>query len=175
MADKKLNEVSTATDGAYVYAEDASGNQIKISKADLATVVAGLIGLSSGTKKGLLPAGYLTFVSAYNYALYKIVVNNASWQRKTCLIKGSYNAKPIDIVVGTYGSENVNSFSVVVSSAFSIPSHIKFYKKANEVFVLFNIASGDLNYAWITTDSLVTQVSIGNSDIIDDTYTEVTY
>lgn len=43
MADKKLNAVSTANDGAYIYAEDASGNQIKISKADLATVVAALI------------------------------------------------------------------------------------------------------------------------------------
>lgn len=40
MADKKLNELTTASDGAYVYAEDASGNQIKISKADLASVVA---------------------------------------------------------------------------------------------------------------------------------------
>lgn len=40
MADKKLNAVSTASDGAYIYAEDASGNQIKISKADLASVVA---------------------------------------------------------------------------------------------------------------------------------------
>lgn len=45
MADKKLNAVSTASDGAYIYAEDASGNQIKISKADLASVVAGLLGI----------------------------------------------------------------------------------------------------------------------------------
>lgn len=43
MADKKLNAVSTASDGAYIYAEDASGNQIKISKADLASVVAGVM------------------------------------------------------------------------------------------------------------------------------------
>lgn len=137
--------------------------------------MAGLIGPSSGTKQGLLPAGYLISVSAHNYTLYKIIVNNTSWQRRTCLIKGSYNARPIDIIVGTYGSENVNSFSVVVSSALDIPSHIKFYKKANEVFVFFNAQEGDLNTAWITTNSLVTLVSIGNPDIIDDTYTEVTY
>lgn len=47
MADKKLNAVSTASDGAYIYAEDASGNQIKISKADLATVVAEIIGFNN--------------------------------------------------------------------------------------------------------------------------------
>lgn len=50
MADKRLNDLSTATDGAYIYAEDASGNQIKIAKADLATVVAGLLGGPLATK-----------------------------------------------------------------------------------------------------------------------------
>lgn len=59
MADKKLNDLTTASDGAYVYAEDASGNQIKISKADLASVVAGVIGLVGESKSGLLPAGVL--------------------------------------------------------------------------------------------------------------------
>ena len=43
MADKKMNDFPTAADGAFVYAEDANGNQIKISKADLASVVAGLV------------------------------------------------------------------------------------------------------------------------------------
>lgn len=43
MADKKMNDFATATDGAYIYAESSSGEQIKISKADLASVVAGLI------------------------------------------------------------------------------------------------------------------------------------
>ena len=56
MADKKLNAVSTASDGAYVYAEDANGNQIKISKADLASVVAELIGTATTSKRGLMPS-----------------------------------------------------------------------------------------------------------------------
>lgn len=46
MADKKMNEFATASDGAYIYAESASGEQIKISKADLASVVAELLSLS---------------------------------------------------------------------------------------------------------------------------------
>ena len=50
MADKKMNDFATATDGAYIYAESASGEQIKISKADLATVVAGLLGNPLGTR-----------------------------------------------------------------------------------------------------------------------------
>ena len=43
MSDKKMNDFPTAADGAFVYAEDANGNQIKISKADLASVVAELL------------------------------------------------------------------------------------------------------------------------------------
>lgn len=53
MADKKLNAVSTAKDGAYIYAEDASGNQIKISKADLATVVAGMMSINLANGRDL--------------------------------------------------------------------------------------------------------------------------
>lgn len=41
MADKKLNSVSPVTDAAYVYAETSNGDTVKISKADLASVVAG--------------------------------------------------------------------------------------------------------------------------------------
>ena len=55
MADKKLNAVSTASDGAYIYAEDASGNQIKISKADLASVVAGVMKIA--LKESSVPSG----------------------------------------------------------------------------------------------------------------------
>jgi len=40
MADKKLNELATASDGAYIYAETSDGAQVRISKADLASVVA---------------------------------------------------------------------------------------------------------------------------------------
>lgn len=39
MADKKMNDFAKATDGAYIYAEAASGGQIKISKADLANLI----------------------------------------------------------------------------------------------------------------------------------------
>lgn len=42
MADRTLNEISSATDFANAYTEDASGNQVKISKADMASVLAGV-------------------------------------------------------------------------------------------------------------------------------------
>ena len=40
MTDRTLNEISSATDFANAYTEDASGNQVKISKADMASVLA---------------------------------------------------------------------------------------------------------------------------------------
>ena len=42
MADKKLSSVSAVSDMNFVYAETSSGETVKISKADLASVVAGL-------------------------------------------------------------------------------------------------------------------------------------
>lgn len=35
MADKKMNQFTTATDGAYIYAEASDGSQVKISKSDI--------------------------------------------------------------------------------------------------------------------------------------------
>ena len=42
MSDVRLNDKSVASDAAYIYAETASGEQVRISKADLAAVVAEL-------------------------------------------------------------------------------------------------------------------------------------
>lgn len=43
MADKKLSSVSAVSDMNYVYAETSTGETVKISKADLASVVAELL------------------------------------------------------------------------------------------------------------------------------------
>lgn len=58
MADKKLNEVTKVTDMAYVPVIMADGSIGQIAKADLASVVAGLIGNASYSKTGLMPSGY---------------------------------------------------------------------------------------------------------------------
>ena len=62
MADKKMNELGTASDAAYIYAETSSGEQIRISKADLASVVAGLF------TKGHSYIGNIDDISDYMWA-----------------------------------------------------------------------------------------------------------
>lgn len=44
MSDRKLSSVSAVSDMNFVYAETSTGETVKISKADLASVVAGIIG-----------------------------------------------------------------------------------------------------------------------------------
>ena len=91
MSDVRLNDKSVASDAAYIYAETASGEQVRISKADLATVVAGIIGISNfygglvlGTLKNsvveiakevinALPFGEGTFVVRHKYAGERLV------------------------------------------------------------------------------------------------------
>ena len=58
MADKKLNEVTKVTDMAYVPVIMSDGSIGQIAKADLASVVAGLIGNANYSKTGLMPLGY---------------------------------------------------------------------------------------------------------------------
>lgn len=47
MADKKLSSVNSVSDASFIYAETSSGETVKISKADLASVVAGVMGYDS--------------------------------------------------------------------------------------------------------------------------------
>lgn len=42
MADKQMNQFTTATDGAYIYAEASNGSQVKIAKADLINAIGGI-------------------------------------------------------------------------------------------------------------------------------------
>lgn len=60
MADKKLSSVSAVSDMNFVYAETSTGETVKISKADLASVVAGLIDFNASTQfkeRGLISSG----------------------------------------------------------------------------------------------------------------------
>lgn len=40
--DKKMNQFTSATDGAYIYAEAANGSQVKIDKIRLADILGGV-------------------------------------------------------------------------------------------------------------------------------------
>ena len=43
MADRKLNDLTIAKDGSYIYAEASDGKQIKIAKADVASILATIV------------------------------------------------------------------------------------------------------------------------------------
>ena len=93
MADKKLNSVSPVTDAAYVYAETSNGDTVKISKADLASVVAGLIPTATFTRKGLASVEMVNVLpkstNTNNTNLYMEVFNHpVSFKGAFILISG---------------------------------------------------------------------------------------
>lgn len=49
-----MNQFTTATDAAYVYAEAADGSQVKIAKKDLVSLIKELIGNATSTASGLM-------------------------------------------------------------------------------------------------------------------------
>lgn len=124
MADKKLSSVSAVSDMNYVYAETSSGETVKISKADLASVVAGIMPNSSLSKSGLMsqiqikniPAGgILEFKSSALFTpLFIIAIGVVNGGRAAYLISpAEYNTdnaqKPI---VRKIGESWVNPISV---------------------------------------------------------------
>ena len=74
MADRIENNLPAQSDAAYIRALDNSGNPIRISKADLAQVVAELMPVATAEKNGL--ACRLLNVQSFNASL-----------NKTCVIK----------------------------------------------------------------------------------------
>ena len=100
MADKKLNSVSPVTDAAYVYAETSNGDTVKISKAALASVVAGLLPVVGRYNNGLVPSENFGIVSGFN-----------SWV-------GNNNNQPIADVISNY-------FTVLVCvSQYNTPAKV---------------------------------------------------
>ena len=79
MSDKKLNSVSSVTDAAYVYAETSNGETVKISKADLASVVAGIVRKTYQIpSKGMMNTGIKTkcmLISVNDSAAYTMGVH----------------------------------------------------------------------------------------------------
>lgn len=66
MADKQMNQFTSASDGAYIYAELSDGSQVKIAKADLIELIRLGMPTVSETKNGLMRAGiYVSEIKKY--------------------------------------------------------------------------------------------------------------
>lgn len=101
MADVKESALSTASDCAYVRALDSNGNSIRISKADLASVVGGL--LASKKLYPFMLRGTLQTPTDFNNitesGIYSCVRNNdPSW--------GNYPPDSADGILRVYRGEN---------------------------------------------------------------------
>ena len=57
--DKAESSLSSVSDVAYLRAIDASGNSVKISKADLASVLGGEFSIANSTAKQMLAYGFV--------------------------------------------------------------------------------------------------------------------
>ena len=82
MADKKLSSVSAVSDMNYVYAETSTGETVKISKANLASVVAGLL-----PSAGFSCQVYDQYVTASSPAIIEVSSN------KVTLLNANYTYK----------------------------------------------------------------------------------
>lgn len=57
--DIEMNNFATVQDAAYVYAEDANGNQVKMLKANLVELIRANMPVATMYENGLMPSGQL--------------------------------------------------------------------------------------------------------------------
>lgn len=126
MADVKMNQLATATDGAYIYVEAADGSQVKISKSNLITAL-GLSGTIikkwnaylNPDKEGTIGnvQGLVYVRCGYSYGgflLYLVTFNQVT------LI-----ANPVDYGIGVQLS--IKNGELIVKNTDSIQRNIEIY------------------------------------------------
>ena len=98
MADKKLSSVDVVNDMAFIYAETSDGKTVKISKADLASVAA-----------GLLPTAGIS----YSYVADTITINSpmriplSEYRSNLISIYYVYNKSHCNVIAHTVGTPNI--------------------------------------------------------------------
>lgn len=121
-ADKKLNSVNLVNDASYVYAETASGETVKIAKADLASVVAEQMTARHNVKSGT----ELEITLMNDNGLY--------------LIKNASNATDWDVVLmdysGTITTLHKNNGNVI-NYGSEVDGQICIFKRG-QVFIIKN-------------------------------------
>lgn len=166
MADKKLNEVQKVTDMAYVPVIMADGSVGQIAKADLATVVAGLIGLATTSKNGLMPEnqkGTTALISSSaeysNFGVIELPTNNA------CLfiVRPSASTATSIFIVGK-GDSNIPSVHKIAGSNVDI----SFYYNNDGVFFKKRYGGRD-SILPISANNAITLTSINSlpADVVD--------
>lgn len=130
MSDVRLNDKSVASDAAYIYAETASGEQIRISKADLATVVAERIGVKYKTVN-LGSGEETTFDTSYGL----IVMSSNSTGQTAVYAKSNSNLTQLHVSSESFGS----SFEVSYMNSNSIK--VKNVHSTNRSIEIMSLAS----------------------------------
>lgn len=137
MADKKLNEVTKVTDMAYVPVIMSDGSIGQIAKADLASVVAGLIGNASLSKAGLMPSMYahvktvLPANGSVNLGMFKGLIfwqdlySYSYWH--LFFVDGKDSAISLSNKPMGYGKLKTEGGSVIYSTSAGAPTDFEYY------------------------------------------------
>lgn len=139
MSDKKMNDFPAAADGAFVYAEDANGNQIKISKADLASVVAELLNSKSDVGiKTILPnnGNIAKILQVQQYGRVTILLSHNSYSNTQTVIalvtvypSAIGDCKPVAIKYLQGNKDESNQYAVKIYSAANTDGSISLFVK----------------------------------------------
>lgn len=150
MADKKLSSVSPVSDMNYVYAETASGETVKISKADLASVVAGLLPVVSNKNDGLAKAVSAEVgVSSSNISsdkYYKVRLMPQYYYGVYLINYGNQtslgNIQSYILIINNRGGNSQSTFRGIKLSGDAVVNKIGYHRESNVLYLDFKFSSG---------------------------------
>lgn len=148
-SDMRLNDKPIAKDGAYIYAEAADGSQVKISKADLASVVAGFMPFQRIVSFPVIgSADWMLLGRIQIYSAVVFLYSNITF----------VNTMPALYAVTAYNYSNsqfdLSCKLVVGSSGGDFTSNIKYKLVGDEMYIWVKGSAGYASHLLILSGSL---------------------
>lgn len=177
MADKKLSSVSAVSDMNYVYAETSTGETVKISKSDLASVVAGLMPSASLTKDGKMTSSMYANASFFGLSTGS---SGANTLYRICSIETGYITKASIMIAGQYTSpftlDVICGDGKVTKIGSGNSSYLKIYKDSSYMYVWLSSSLGSYSrggVSFFTVYASLVKVEDVTSTVNLSTLTEV--
>lgn len=132
------DQLAIKSDAPYIRGLDAAGNPIRISKADLATVVGGLLPIANLTQSGLMSSNVLKYSTAYVIDAskkFKIAKRSAYVESVFEIIGRSTFEEFVHLIVKHY-NKNVTIVKGVYNNAPDERNEYKFYMDDASFYII---------------------------------------
>lgn len=143
MADKKLNEVPVVSDIVTIFGKRSNGEIVQIDKSNLATLLEGLIGVTTPTKDGLMPKNQvcrnITKINNLHCRLKCNISSLGEWVNGFLYV-GSTSGSVCTIAVSVMIWNETKVFCKLINGVKGYISSISYIQETNSISLFVEMA-----------------------------------